>query len=442
MRKYLSILFFCLLANLTFGQDNLQVQFGYKGSISGARYLPATHYLDSSKFDINLSYSLWAANSSLTYSSMQTIVNNNRITNEEINGFIDEMDEENKVSFGQDFLILGLGFKHNMLGKPIMWNFSISDRFLANTIYPQALPQLIWQGNKQFEGETVDLSSTFMTGLYFREFVVGFNRAFIQKENHVLKGALRVKYLLGIAGLDLDHSDIAFTTFEDGDSILLDYNLAYNHSGLANFNLFEAKGHGYGIDMGLSYNYKDRWSFDMGLVDFGEIFFDKETTSLDNDAYIKFTGFNEYSLENTTVFFDSIAALMEPHIGSGQKFSTRLGAKFSLMVSYKVKRSTLISSHKELHFSYRQGLSEAPGTTRTPKVSLAFSNVMFRYIDAGMNVSWGGFKKYSVGALIGLRLKHFQLGIYSDDFTGFVAPDKATGAGLGVFLRWRLFSGA
>ncbi len=184
----------CFLSLNLFGQGNNQVQFGYRGSISAARFLPSTHSLDSNNFEISISYKLWAASSSLSYGSLQTIFTDSVVSNSDIDDIISQMDDENKIALGQDFLILGIGFKHKFIGKPLLWSFSISDRFIANALYPKSLPQLMWQGNRQFEGEAVDLSSTVVAGLYFREFALGATRNIYQSSDFSVIAGVRLNY--------------------------------------------------------------------------------------------------------------------------------------------------------------------------------------------------------------------------------------------------------
>ena len=60
---------------------------------------------------------------------------------------------------------------------------------------------------------------------------------------------------------------------------------------------------------------------------------------------------------------------------------------------------------------------------------------MFRHFDIGLSTSWGGFNNFAVGGLLGMHFKNIRFSFQSDDFTGFVAPDKTTGAGGGFIFQ-------
>jgi len=112
-----------------------------------------------------------------------------------------------------------------------------------------------------------------------------------------------------------------------------------------------------------------------------------------------------------------------------------IGVKFSFMASWEFGETTRQHGPKTLFLFYRQGFSEIPGGTLKPKFSLAIHRPMFRHLHFGISTSWGGFKDFSLGALLGLQFKHFRFGAHSDDLTGLIFPEKATGAGGGFIFQ-------
>ena len=104
------ILLFILLSNGN-AQSNLHSLVGHRGSVSAARILASTHQLTESRFEVNLNYNVWVANKSLSYGSIQDIYRKGRLTNEDVENIISELDDNNRIGVGQDLLIVGLGLK-------------------------------------------------------------------------------------------------------------------------------------------------------------------------------------------------------------------------------------------------------------------------------------------------------------------------------------------
>jgi len=429
------LIILCFLASGLSGQDNLQVQFGYRGSLAAARQLPSTHKMDSAKFEVNIAYNIWEATQSITYQSVKTITGDNRITSEEIDQIISQMDEDNRIAMGQDFLILGFGFKHQLAGKPLVWELSVSDRLNMNAYYPKTLAQFIWKGNKQFEGSTVDFSSTFATGLYLREIALGAARTIYESDSWAISAGIRFKYFMGLTGLSNSSSRFDLTTSTGAQSIQMDYDYEYYYAGMDDFSLVSPKGHGYGFDLGFSFSYKSKWNFDLGLTDMGSISFTKNVKELSSIGDFEFKGFNRQALIDLETSIDSLVSFLDADVSEAKEFRMNIGTKLSFMASYTFARKIAWGSERRLFLFYRQGFAEAPGVTQTPKLSLAYNQVALKFLNIGMSTSWGGFNNFAVGILLGMKFKHFQFGFHSDDFTGLIAPEHATGAGGGFLLR-------
>ena len=89
-----------------------------------------------------------------------------------------------------------------------------------------------------------------------------------------------------------------------------------------------------------------------------------------------------------------------------------------------------------LSLLYTQGFSEQPGSTLSPEFSLIFHTRILRHLVLGTNVTLGGFNNVAVGVQAGLHFKTFRFSLYSDNFTGFIFPDQATGAAGGFMLQY------
>jgi hypothetical protein len=420
-----------------FSQDNVQIQFGYRGSVAAAKLLPSTHMLKKDKYEFSLQYSFWLANKSITYGSIRKVYKQNYLTREDVNQIVNDLDEDNKIGVGQDFMVFGLGYKSIIKERPVLWSFTISDRLNANTFIPKSLVQLAWQGNKQFEGETLDLSNTYLVGLYFREFSLGIASELAKWDNWRLRGGIRFNYYQGLSGVARKQNKFYFTTAVGAEYINMDYDFEYQYTGVDDFNFFDTRGHGFGLNLGASFSYKDDLNFDIGVSDIGSIKFTKKIYKVGTKNTFQFKGLGLEEVLNPTAFLDSLEQVFTPEIDSlgENSFSMPIGTRFSFMTSWVFGRTTKINGPKTLSLLYTQGFSEHPGVTVNPKFTVGIHRPVYRHLLIGASASWGGFNNFALGGILGVHFKHFRFSAQSDDFTGLLFPDYGTGGGGGFVFQ-------
>jgi len=420
------------------GQGNLQVLFGYRGSIPATTYLPSTANFQDRKIEISIQYNLWLTTRNLTYEDVGNVIRSRRLSNQDIDKFLESLDDENTVAIGQDALVLGLGYKMNIKNTPVVWSFTISDRFNADISFPKELPQFIWKGNRQFEGETIDLSNTRLDAIYFREFAFGAAFPVLKKKNWQLFAGANINYYLPLAALIMKDTDFSFTTALDAEFLELTYQFDFFMSGVRDFNLFDYRGSGWGGNFGTTLSYKKNWFFDIGFTDFGSINFDRDIEKVEKIATIRYTGLDRDALNDPETFLDSLFSLFESRELSQAEFDVPVGVKMSLAASYRLLRDKENYDPYLFSIFYRQSLNTAPGESKNPRLTLGVNKQYFRFLRLGLNTSWGGFNglnTFALGGMVGFEFGHFRLAILSDDFTGFVLPSEGKGIGLGVLLQ-------
>jgi hypothetical protein len=205
-------------------------------------------------------------------------VKNGDRTTIDFSNALSKLDPENRVNFDQRIETVSLGFR--LPGK--MWlQAGHANRFGGNFTYPKALPSLIWGGNAQYVGQTVEVAPTADLSNW-NEWSVG-----IAKEMGKLNVGIRAKYLTGVAALrsDPDHRSAKVTTSDDIYQLSLsaDYGFyassfisAIDTSGLG-FDLQFAdlngkafsKNSGYAFDLGAQFKVNEKWTLDLSLLDLG-----------------------------------------------------------------------------------------------------------------------------------------------------------------------------
>lgn len=439
MKRYITYVFaFLLCLEEATAQDNMQVQFAYRGSVAAAKYLPSTQLMTDHKFEGSLQYSVWVANTSLSYATIRKIYTQNRLSRQEVNDIVDNLEEDNRFGVGQDFLVLGFGLKTNIRKKPFVWSFTVSDRLNANSHIPKEFVQLVWQGNKQFEGETLNLSNTSVIGLYFREFSLGVASDLAKWGEWNFRGGMRLNYYQGISGIDQSHKQSFFTTEVGAERIIMDYDFEFYHTGLEEFNLFNINGHGFGMNLGTSFSYKDKLNLDLGITDIGFIQFNKDVTRVEGKNDFTFSGFDETAIIDPTAFLDSLEAIFTPLKDSlgNNSFRMPIGTRLSFMASWMFGKATKNNGPRQLSFYYTQGFSENPGVTTNPMFTLALHRRILKHMVIGLSTSYGGFGAFALGGLVGAQFKNFRFSVQSDNFTGLILQDTATGGGGGFIFQY------
>lgn len=127
--------------------------------------------------------------------------------------------------------------------------------------YPRTLPQLIWQGNAQFIGQTIDFAPE-LDILSYHEFSLS---AGVEAGNGLSIGG-RVKRLIGLGSIEASGAALRLTTDEDAYALTVDADYRINSTGNFTFN-----GILDGVDVDLSNFGTNRlltentgWAFDVG----------------------------------------------------------------------------------------------------------------------------------------------------------------------------------
>ncbi len=151
-----------------------------------------------------------------------------------------------------------------------------------------------------------------------------------------------------------------------------------------------------------------------------------------------FTGLGLSELVNPYVFLDSLESIFTPEVDTlgNNSFKVPVGIRLSFMASWIFGKQ--IQNHEPMTLSmlYTQGFSEQSGSILTPEFTLAFHSIIFCYFTMGMNVTLGGFNNFAVGGQIGMHFKNFRYSLYTDNITGFIFPNQATGAAGGFMFQF------
>ncbi|HNW99575.1 MAG TPA: DUF5723 family protein [Bacteroidales bacterium] len=206
-----------------------------------------------------------------------------------MDNMIGKLANTNYVSANVSEEILAFGFK----ARKSYFSFSLSEKITSRVGYPKDLISLLWKGNSQFIGETMDLSGININAAAYHEISIGYmHDVRIKNQNFVFGG--RIKMLRGLMNvytqkndltIGIDDNDYAHTTNTGFQvNMCVPDTLAMNIDSINgkdtinedfNFNPVDFftnnSNKGFGIDLGVFYKLNSSFSFGASIVDLGYI---------------------------------------------------------------------------------------------------------------------------------------------------------------------------
>jgi len=234
------------------------------------------------------------------------------------------LETNNLIRENLDIETLGLGIRFGKIA--LMGGHAL--RFQAHLDYPKTLPQLVWQGNAQFIGQTV----SFGPDIQLR----GYHEWSLGAAAELLPGltlAGRAKWLSGVADVSTSKRKLELTTSDDVYQLELDADFQVNSAGSLRYNSFEdisldfnfgefdterffSKNSGFAFDLGLRFQ-KGNWDFAASVTDIGQIDWKDEVKNYSFQGIYEYKGLDvaQAILDDSTDFgsvLDTLEALYQP----------------------------------------------------------------------------------------------------------------------------------
>lgn len=212
----------------------------------------------------------------ITYNDI--FVKQNGKTVIDFGNIIDKLDPENTIRFNQRNETVTLGFR--LPGK-----FRLQAGHAVRTsgviVYPKSLPELLWNGNGPYIGQTLQIGLQADVSSW-NEWSAGISREFGK-----LTLGVRAKLLTGMSSLITDPAHPTATIYTDPDIYQLTLHTDYAFYSSSIISAFDTSGLGFkvgfgslkgkaftqntgaALDLGLQYRINDKWSLDASLLDLG-----------------------------------------------------------------------------------------------------------------------------------------------------------------------------
>lgn len=289
----------------------------------------------------------------------------------------------------------------------------------VNVTFDENLFRLIFDGNKQFAGQTTNISQTNYNYYKFQRLNFGFVNYKKSKGKMAKEGVI----LSIIKGQEHEAANGSgtMTTEQYGRQIDLDLIYTYNSSDTANKGFKAFNGLGLSTDLFSEFYLQNGDKVYLGIEDLGFVHWNKNSIEIGTDSFYSYEGvvidnifnINDSLIDNLSK--DSILEVISTnkekedyaialptgfHINYSKQFNQKL--RGSVGVYYKI-----LSSYFPLIYA---------NTTYNFNPNFAFKS----------QIAWGGYGKYNIGFSLAKSIKNsFQIFIGTNNLEGFVVPSKA-----------------
>ncbi|MDP4188340.1 MAG: DUF5723 family protein, partial [Bacteroidota bacterium] len=317
--------------------------------------------------------------------------------------------------------LISLGYKY----KSYYFTFNVADKAAAGFTYPRQLTSLVWNGNSQYEGQTVHFNSLRGNAVYYREYAAGLS---LQVNEDTYWG-LRVKLLFGKADIHTSRSISSFTTAPVNWDLRLRSNIKLNGSlpvsidtnqygrvseieqndiDISHF-LLNSANKGFAFDLGFIYNRDSKTSISGSLLDVGFIHWSSDLHSLaqNSDFFYSGTGFgSKFTMPDYLIAIRDSINHAFGIIPGANKYYSFLAPKSYLGVTYKINNKTKLGILNR-NVYYREKIHAALTFSANTNVSdFLTTSLSYTLINSSFN---------NIGLGIGLQSRNFLFHFISDN---------------------------
>ncbi len=307
--------------------------------------------------------------------------------------------------------------------------FSIQDRNHADINFPKDLFNLLFYGNKSFEGQTAYLNNFNLHILQYQQFQVGITCKI---------GHSGISYGIGLSALNgqqyqnITASKAELFTSTGGQYIDLNSNISYQQSDISRSNLGSNSGAGFGMDAYLVLPIFIRQNrsekFTVELRDFGMIAWNKSSRTATADSAYHYDGVavnNILDLNNSAFGKANSDSILKKAI----KFNS---GKITSPLPTVIHINSLSTFGK---WQLSKGLRYMFNANYRLNAYLTANYYLTKKLMLSLGASYGGYSLFNVNTGIAVDFgKGCILRLYSNNIEGFILPQIALGQSASISL--------
>lgn len=266
----------------------------------------------------------------------------------------------------------------NVGGSTIPWKLSISERVYANSSYSKDFYELLFYGNKPFEGTTVSAGPLSVNAYRLQQF--GISALFSEKKHEA--GLSLVNGHSGIFG-NVDAFDLATAT----QGLNLDLNASGSLTTMTSSSYVGSNGLGFAVNFRVNdiLEFDDSFKLSLTASNLGLVWWNS-TDHRSLDTNISFSGI---AIDDLFAFSADSISVNDSILSNSRdtSFSMVLPADLRLMMTSKVT--------DQITLTY--GVQYLLNANYAPRFLLAGSYQLSEILGAGLLLSYGGYGNFRIG---------------------------------------------
>jgi len=418
-------------------QANIQMLAPNPVMAGEASFLNPAYLKDTRKFQLNIA-PFMAANVHLSnnFVSAGAIIDylgeGDKFDFGPVNAMMDNLRDNNSVSFHSDFTLFHLNFRVGGAEKPWHVGLSVRQHAHANITFNDDFFRLAYGGNKQFAGRKAVLRPE-TSAIGYTDVGLALSRT-LHIGDLRLTPAIRMRYLLGNAAMYTQTSEVGVYTAPDGGYVEIESTISGHGGGMIDFaklvdngelelndDVAQSFGRGIGFDIGATVEYKNL-SLSLASIDNGTIRFKDNAAwkiaSLNSTT--RWDGYDVVASTENVDFVDSFKPLESLELETtGQDFKTGIGSKISFNGNYglALKRDRKDNEYYAHNFglNWIQGFTNRYNASTAPWTSVYYQMNLGNRFALGANIN-NHRNITDFGGNIGVRFGGLNLGLGTNSF--------------------------
>lgn len=432
MSRY-SLLIFCFIFSASLrAQINFNELHNQHAANTAARLMPSMLGSNSKNFDLTL-FSVYAnaCNNFVSPYDLRRFAEPSSGGGLYVDEWLESTPAQSKVYVGTDIQLMNAAFTFRRKEKPFL-HIAVGARQRNELLFEfdKNLLALFYRGNAQFAGQSVSLPPrlNFMSWLdYHAGIATQIRPGFLN--GGVIKPAITVRRLVGIAAFNMPQANIQMYTSPDGRYIDLssqfqvnvapgvdssNISAGFDVSQTRNF-LRTGNGTGWGVDVGCSVELNKHFLFHAAVIDLGSIVYDDSSSVYTASGRVRYQGLEMSGLSNPTftnpLQTDSLIRIFDPQ-EKAAPFTVRLPSKMIVGAQFQLgqdeRNGVKYAAHTFSCF-YVQGFSNALSATTKALFNVGYSFSLKNILNVGVNATQGAIPGTAIGAFASLNAGGFRI---------------------------------
>lgn len=314
----------------------------------------------------------------------------------------------------EDELKAGLAYKHYFKKKNLTLYLSYYHRNMRQLTTSRDAFELIFNGNKQFENQTADLSHITFNNLMYNQYSIGVSKS----DGHFFAG-INVSYLQGFSNQQIKNPNGSLYTAPYGEYIDVSYNMVFNQAATGATHFFNLNGQGISADLQFGYS-DEKNRFTVVIQDLGYITWNNKPVNYTGDTSLTFNG----------VVISDITNLSGSGI-QGLKLDSQLNALVPRKTTnaYSTTLPSIIQATYSHLFKLRKHdmILTASINTRILANYYAYGYVKSTFLldhqwATSVSAGAGGYSLFNLGWDVGKKWKNLDFLIGTNNLIGCIVP--------------------